>query len=84
MGITMDTRPIENVDIDPSLIQSGDLFVIMRLDGLCPIVMYGSGSHATHCTMALRIDGELYVIESQNAWYWPIPNIQINKWEDWL
>lgn len=75
MGIVMDERPVDFIDINPDDIQSGDLFVISRLDGLSPIVMYGTGSHATHCTMALRIDGELYIIESQNAWYWPIPNI---------
>jgi hypothetical protein len=29
----------------------------MRLDGLDPIIMLGSGSHAGHSVMALRIDG---------------------------
>jgi len=46
--------------------------------------MYGSGSHAGHSTMALRFDGELYVVESQDAWYWPVKNIQRNKWSDWI
>jgi len=37
----------------------------MRLDGVDPIIMYGSGTHAGHSTMALRFeDGELYVVES--------------------
>lgn len=36
----------------------------MRLDGLDPIIMYGSGSHAGHSTMALRFDGDLYIVES--------------------
>lgn len=47
----------------------------MRLDGLDPIIMYGSGSHAGHSTMALRFDGELYIVESQAAWYWPTVNL---------
>lgn len=46
--------------------------------------MYGSGSHAGHSTMALRFDGELYVVESQDAWYWPVKKIQRNKWSDWI
>jgi len=46
--------------------------------------MYGTGSHAGHSTMALRFDGELYVVESQDAWYWPISNIQRNKFSDWI
>lgn len=66
------------------MIQSGDFLAIFRLDGLDPLVMYGSGSHAGHSTMALRFDGELYVVESQDAWYWPFPNIQRNKFSDWI
>jgi len=45
--------------------------------------MYGSGSHAGHSVMALRFDGELYMIESQDGWYWPNKGIQRNKWSDW-
>jgi hypothetical protein len=57
---------------------------ILRLDGLDPIIMYGSGSHAGHSTMALRFDGELYIVESQAAWYWPKTGIQRTKWADWI
>lgn len=46
--------------------------------------MYGSGSHIGHSTMALRFDGELYIVESQDAWYWPVHNIQRNKYSDWI
>lgn len=45
--------------------------------------MYGSGSHAGHSVLALRFDGELYIIESQDGWYWPNHGIQRNKWSDW-
>jgi hypothetical protein len=64
MGYTLEPRTTQKVEIDPSLIQSGDFLAIMRLDGLDPIIMYGTGSHIGHSTMALRFDGELYVVES--------------------
>ena len=46
--------------------------------------MYGTGSHIGHSTMALRFDGELYVVESQDAWYWPTANLQRTLWADWI
>ena len=46
--------------------------------------MYGTGSHSGHSTMALRFDGELFVVESQDAWYWPTHGLQRTKWEDWI
>ena len=49
MGIEIESRPIYKVDVDESLIGSGDFFVIMRLDGLDPMIMYGTGSHGAHC-----------------------------------
>lgn len=56
----------------------------MRLDGLDQIIMYGTGSHSGHSVMALRMDGELYIVESQDAWYWPTHGLQKTKWADWL
>jgi len=38
--------------------------MIMRLDGLDQLIMTVTGSHAGHMVMALRFDGELYVVES--------------------
>jgi hypothetical protein len=84
MGYELVERPIQEVMIDESLIQSGDFLAIMRLDGLDPMIMYGSGTHAGHSTMALRFDGELYIVESQDAWYWPVHAIQRNKFSDWI
>lgn len=46
--------------------------------------MYGTGSHIGHDTMALRFDGELYVVESQDAWYWPTHGLQRTLWADWI
>jgi len=64
LGVQLQKRTTQIVDIDPDTIQSGDFFGIMRLDGLDPIIMYGTGSRIGHNTMALRFDGELYVVES--------------------
>lgn len=50
-------RPIQKVEIDESLIQSGDYLAVMRLDGLDQIIMYGTGSYSGHSVVALRIEG---------------------------
>lgn len=84
MGIEIESRPIYKVDVDESLIGSGDFFVIMRLDGLDPMIMYGTGSHGAHCVQALRFDGELYIVESQDAWYWPTAGIQRTPYATWI
>jgi len=84
MGLELEERETKKVEIDPDLIGSGDFFSILRLDGLDPIIMYGTGSHVGHSTMALRFDGELYVVESQDAWYWPTHGLQRTKWADWI
>jgi hypothetical protein len=63
-------RVITEVDIDPTLIQDGDLFLTRRLDGMDPFYMVSTGSQAAHVAMALRDkSGELYVVESQSAYY---------------
>ena len=64
MGVELEERTTKKVEINPDLIQSGDMFAIFRLDGFDSIIMYGTGSHVGHSTMALRFDGELYVVES--------------------
>ena len=75
MDLTIESRPTHTVEIDEGLVKSVDFFLIMRLDGLDPMIMWGTGSHGAHCTMAMWFDdgmGEaLYIVESQDAWYWP-------------
>ena len=68
-------RPTQVVEIDENLVQSGDYFAVMRLDGLDPMIMYGTGSHSGHSVVALRMEGNLYIVESQDAWYWPVHRI---------
>jgi hypothetical protein len=72
------------VNIDKNIIHSGDAILISRLDGLDPMIMIGSGGRAGHTCVCSWIDGELYVLESQDAWYWPRGGIQKNKWDDWI
>jgi hypothetical protein len=74
LELNMEVRPTEHqrIDIDATQIKSGDYFAVLRLDGLDPMIMYGTGSHSGHTVMACRFDGDLYILESQDAWYWPI------------
>lgn len=64
MGYDLVKRDVSKVEIDESLIKSGDFLAVMRLDGLDQIIMYGTGSHAGHSTMGLWFEGELYILES--------------------
>ena len=75
MGLTIEERPIYQTDVPADYIQSGDFFLILRLDGLDPMIMVGTGSRGAHCVTALRFDGELYIVEAQDAWYWPTAGI---------
>jgi hypothetical protein len=84
MQYDMEKRTTFKVDYDPTLIQDGDMMAVMRLDGLDQIIMYGTGAYVGHNTMALRFDGELYIVESQDAWYWPTANLQRTIWADWI
>ena len=90
MGLTIESRSTTGIlDIDENLVKSGDFFLIMRLDGLDPMIMWGTGAHGAHCTMAMWFDDgnggqELYVVESQDAWYWPTAGIQRTPFKTWL
>jgi hypothetical protein len=64
MNIDWEPRPIKKVEIDPDLIKSGDYIAVTRMEGLGALIMYGTGSHTSHTLMALRFDGELYIVES--------------------
>lgn len=87
MGWTMEPREINFVDIDESTVQSGDFFGVVRLDGTSPMIMYGTGAHFSHCTMALRFpeeDNALYIVESQGSGYWPHQAIQRTPFSEWV
>lgn len=80
----MKTRKTTNVWLTEDQIHDGDFLAITRLDGLDELIMWGTGGRVGHSAVVLTIDGEKYVVESQDAWYWPKGNIQRNKWKDWV
>jgi len=75
LNIDYEVRETQKVEINFDEVQSGDYFAVMRLDGLDPMIMYGTGSRSGHSVVALRFDGEPYIVESQDAWYWPAHRI---------
>jgi len=72
------------VNFDKNIIHTGDFVAISRMDGTSPVIMIGSGGHIGHVAVCSWIDGELYVLESQDARYWPNAGIQRTKWEQWI
>lgn len=88
IGYTMEPRTVNNINIDPNEIHSGDFLAVTRLDGLDEIIMWGTGGRVGHSTMALWITEsgirELYVVESQAGWYWPNAGLQRTKFAQWV
>jgi hypothetical protein len=86
-GFQWKSRTPTYIDYDASNIRSGDFFAITRFDGLDNIIQYGAGSHSGHSVMALwdrtQNPAQLYIVESQDAWYWPTHGLQRTKWADW-
>jgi hypothetical protein len=74
------------VQIDESLLHSGDMLGIVRLDGLDPLIMWGTGSRLGHTAVVLKgEDGLVYVAESQDKTsYWPRGSIQKTPYAEWL
>lgn len=87
MNLKMERRVIKEVKINPINIQSGDLFLIRRFDGVQPFFMTMSGSNAGHAAVALRdVNDTLWIVESQYGSYFDnkINGVQKNKYEDWI
>lgn len=69
MGMTkFESRVIKNVHVPEDYFLSGDLLLLQRFDGLEPVAMLASGSHAGHAAMTLWKGNDLYVVESVDAW----------------
>mmetsp|Transcript_16542 Transcript_16542/g.23228 ORF Transcript_16542/g.23228 Transcript_16542/m.23228 type:complete len:581 (-) Transcript_16542:228-1970(-) len=82
---TMNERKTQTVTINETEVHSGDFFGVIRLDGLDPMLAWAMGAVTGHTTTALRIDGELYVVESTTKdSYWPTNGIQKTPWKQWL
>merc|ERR1712093_569099 len=81
----------KHVVIDSSLLRTGDSLAIVRLDGLDPLVCFGTGGRTGHVATVLVDDnGEVFVVESTDAnpfgkVYWPPPyGIIITPWKQWV
>jgi len=51
------------------------------------IIQFGTGSHSGHSVTAVwdHTVNELYIVESQDSWYWPLgKGLQRNKYDDWM
>lgn len=78
-------NPSSNLPPPAELIHSGDFLGVIRLDGLDPMLAWGMGSTTGHTTVALWIDGELYICESTvTDSYWPTNGIQKTPYKTWL
>lgn len=70
---------------DESEVASGDFFGIVRLDGLDPMLAWGMGSTTGHTTVALWVDGELFICESTTKdAYWPTDGVQRTPYRQWV
>ena len=84
MNYVPETRDNTPIYLNESLIHSGGFLAISRMDGIDPMIMMGTGSHIGHSAVASWIDGELYVLESQDGPYWPTRGIQRTPFKKWV
>eukprot|EP00743_Colponemidia_sp_Colp-15_P001755 GILK01001916.1.p1 GENE.GILK01001916.1~~GILK01001916.1.p1 ORF type:complete len:580 (+),score=78.82 GILK01001916.1:43-1740(+) len=84
IGWDLVERPSPVVKLQESDVHPGDFVAILRLDGIDPIIMWGSGSHIGHTAVVMRVDNILSVCESQDGWYWPTHGIQCTPWAKWV
>jgi len=83
---TYSMRPVEEVILDQSQVNSGDFFGVIRLDGLDPMLAWAMGSVTGHTTIALRDpNGVLNICESTvTSSYWPTDGVQCTEYTQWL
>eukprot|EP00937_MAST-01D_sp_MAST-1D-sp2_P000953 g953.t1 len=75
--------------LDTQNIKSGDVLQVLKLDGLDPLIAWGTGGRTGHTTIAVWEGDTLYVCESTDASptgaYWPPPyGIIRHEWGAWL
>jgi hypothetical protein len=88
----MQKRSSGRVDISKDDVKSGDYLAILRLDGLDPLIMWGTGGHTGHTAIALWFGDELYICESTDSdngngtdSYWPPPyGIIRTPFDQWM
>ncbi|KAL0220199.1 hypothetical protein RCL1_000054 [Eukaryota sp. TZLM3-RCL] len=77
---------------DKSIFRSGDVIIQTSPTGLSTMICYGTNSPVGHIAMMLWMNGELYVVESQDdAAFSDVPpsptvrrGISATKYEDWI
>lgn len=91
MGPLAVPRPANNsvvFNFDPANIQSGDLFMLLRRDGIDPMIGWGEGSMGGHSVVAIRTGPnptDLQACESTTLdGYWPDNGIQCHTWDRWV
>jgi len=70
-------------------VRSGDTLAVLKLDGLDPLIAWGTGGRTGHTTIAAWEGDQLYVCESTDVSptgaYWPPPyGVIRTPWEEWL
>ena len=75
--------------LDEKLVKSGDVLQVLKLDGLDPLIAWGTGGRTGHTTIAVWEGETLYVCESTDASptgaYWPPPyGIIRHEWGSWI
>lgn len=88
-GVEMPVRTQGVTPIDESLIKSGTLMAINRLDGLGTLEDWATGARTTHIATLMWLgtgaDRALHVVESTDKEsYWPNPNIQSTLLKEWI
>jgi hypothetical protein len=65
------------VQLQEHEIENGDYLAITRLDGIDPMIMFGTGGHTGHTAVAMWFEDGLHICESTdvvgNHPYWPAP-----------
>nr|CAG4717679.1 unnamed protein product [Naegleria fowleri] len=77
MGFEFNERPVKEIWLDDSELESGDLVAQLQMSGLDCLLMYGTGARIGHIASILKIDGIKYVVESTEE------GIRKTKWAEW-
>jgi hypothetical protein len=85
-NVDMPPRTQDFVSVDKQDVKSGDFLAIIRISGLETMQVWGTGARTGHTAVAMWDEaGELWVMESTDKTnYWPNPNIQKTKWDEWI
>jgi len=84
MNITFTNRTVPGFMPDETEIMDGDYIGTFSFqsgaegEGLSTLIAWGTGSHTTHTAVCLRINGTLYVLESNGE------GIQKTPYKDWM